>query len=198
MERRKALQNIGLSFGAFIATPTALSFLQSCQSDTPWVPTFLTEDDGKVVRRLVDSILPASGELPSATEVKVHVFIDKYMSEVMDVEDQAKERTGLIATIGGLLAASGKEMIGDLKSEDYLSFLDASLRKTEEQTAAMDEDSEEKKIYKYLSALRGRSIWAYKNSERVGETILAYDPVPGQQQGCVPLEEASDGKAWSL
>lgn len=198
MERRKALKNIGLTFGAFVATPTALSFLQSCQSETPWMPTFLTEGEGKVVRKLVDGILPASGELPSATEVNVHVFIDKYMNEVISTEDQEKERAGLTAAISGLLAASGKESVSDLKSEDYDTFLDANLRKTEAQTDAMSEGSDEKKVYSYLADLRGRSIWAYKNSERVGETILAYKSVPGEQKGCVTVEEATGGKVWSL
>ena len=41
-------------------------------------------------------------------------------------------------------------------------------------------------------------IWAYKKSELIGENILAYDPVPGIQKGCISLDEATDGKAWSL
>lgn len=198
MERRKAIKNIGLTFGAFVATPTALSFLQSCQSETPWIPTFLTEDEGKVVRKLADAILPASGELPSATDVNVHVFIDKFMNEVMPAEDQERGRSRLAIVTTSLLAAAGKEAVGDLKTDNYTSFLDTNLKKTEAQTEAMSDGSDEKEIYAYLSGLRGMSTWAYKSSERVGETILAYKPVPGEQKGCVTVEEATGGKVWSL
>jgi len=27
---------------------------------------------------------------------------------------------------------------------------------------------------------------------------LAYSPIPGQQKGCVDLEETTGGRAWSL
>jgi hypothetical protein len=32
----------------------------------------------------------------------------------------------------------------------------------------------------------------------VGEKVLAYDPIPASQKGCVSLEETTNGKAWSL
>ena len=35
-------------------------------------------------------------------------------------------------------------------------------------------------------------------SEEIGENVLWYDPVPGQQKGCVPLSEAGNGKVMSL
>ena len=34
--------------------------------------------------------------------------------------------------------------------------------------------------------------------EYIGEKVLAYDPVPGQQKGCVDLIEATGGKSWSI
>ena len=87
MERRKAIKNIGLSFGAFVATPTALSVLQSCgPAMEPCAPAFLSEDNGKLLRKLVDGILPGVDDLPSGTGANVHVFIDKYLDEVMPLE----------------------------------------------------------------------------------------------------------------
>ncbi len=212
MERRKAIKNIGLTFGAFVGTPAALSVLQSCETEIPWTPVFLTKDEGIVLKELADTILPASGELPSATEVNVHAFIDKFINEVMSLEDQENQRIGITSTIEGLLSAAGKEAIDDLNNEDYESFLAANLRKTKAEEEATQESigdymeqnensagmPEELKIYSFLSGLRGMSIWAYKGSERVGETILAYKPIPSQQQGCIPVEEATGGKAWSL
>src|SRR5699024_10459872 len=49
-----------------------------------------------------------------------------------------------------------------------------------------------------LNNLRGLAIWSYKTSQKVGEDILAYDPNPGRQQGCVSVQEATGGPARSL
>jgi hypothetical protein len=42
------------------------------------------------------------------------------------------------------------------------------------------------------------TITAFKTNEYIGEIILAYVPIPGQQKGCVDLMEATGGKAYSL
>ena len=52
--------------------------------------------------------------------------------------------------------------------------------------------------FNLLKLLRSRSISAFKITEHIGENVLAYDPVPGKQRGCVDLEEATHGRAWSL
>ena len=41
------------------------------------------------------------------------------------------------------------------------------------------------------------SINAYKISETVGETVLAYEPVPGSYF-CGDLNELTGGRSWSL
>ena len=190
MKRRNAIKNIGLTFGAVAATPGMLSLLQSCTTkEIPWMPAFFTEEEGKVIRMLVDTFLPAVENLPSATEVNVHVFIDKYINEVMELWKQKKNRESMDITIKKLLADSGSETVEDLKALDYESFLDANLKK---------KTSEDSQISNFLTELRGLAIRAYKTNERVGETILAYKPVPGEQKGCVDLQEATGGIVWSL
>jgi len=49
-----------------------------------------------------------------------------------------------------------------------------------------------------INSLRSLAASAFKNSEVIGETVLAYAPVPGEQKGCVSIEEATGGRAWSL
>ena len=78
MKRRKAIKNLGMSMGAMVATPSILSLLQSCQgTEEVWIPTFYTEEEGKFVKSLIEVMLPASGDLPGASELNLHVFIDK-------------------------------------------------------------------------------------------------------------------------
>jgi len=209
MKRRDAVKNLGMAFGTFVVTPTAIGLLQSCQApQTKWIPAFYSEEEGKVVRRLVDAFLPSVEDLPSATEVNVHVFVDKFVKDVMDFEDRKAHRESLQVTIKELLAVSGNENIDELESSDYDEFLASNLSKSKEEDEAIsatvsgaDDPSSlpaEARVYSYLTGLRGMSIWAYKSNELVGETILAYKPVPGEQRGCVDLHEATGGRVWSL
>ena len=89
MKRRDALKNLGLATGFFVATPTIVSLLQSCTSDIKtWTPEFLSIEQGAVLTKLVDIILPKTDDLPSATELNVPQFIDRYINNVTDYEGQ--------------------------------------------------------------------------------------------------------------
>ena len=57
---------------------------------------------------------------------------------------------------------------------------------------------EEGVVQTMLNSIRDLSVFAFKNSELIGETVLAYRPVPGEQQGCVSVSDATGGRAWSL
>lgn len=58
--------------------------------------------------------------------------------------------------------------------------------------------SEDAVNFGVLKSLRSSAISAFKITEHIGENVLAYDPIPGQQKGCVDLQETTQGKAWSL
>ena len=215
MERRKAIKNIGLSFGAVVATPSVLSLFQSCNGPVqePWVPEFFTGEEGKVLRRVVDTMLPASGSYPGATEVNVHVFMDKYIKDVLEFEDRKASRDAFAIMMKNLLSSAGVESVDDLEEEHYVAFLDANLRKTKEEEEAIFQQMgqymeanngdatglpDDVRIYSLLTQMRQLAIWAYKTNQQVGENILAYKPIPGEQKGCVDLQETTGGMAWSL
>lgn len=177
------------------------------------MPAFFTEDEGIFLRNVLDTMLPAAGELPSATAVNVHVFIDKFDKEVIDVEKKGPIREAMKVTVSGLMSDTGKEDISSVKSSDYETFLTKYLKKTKEEHEAIQDRiqahidkngdsaaglSEQDKIYRFLVDIRNMAIWAYQSSELVGKTILAYKPVPGEQRGCVDVEEATGGVAWAL
>ena len=44
MDRRKAIKNIGLSFGTITLTSSVVSIIQGCQSsDSTWTPKFFND-----------------------------------------------------------------------------------------------------------------------------------------------------------
>ncbi|WP_420603310.1 gluconate 2-dehydrogenase subunit 3 family protein [Flagellimonas sp.] len=216
MERRVALKNMGLAFGYTVAAPTLLGIIQSCNSKKvlDWTPEFFTKDEGTIIHTLVDILLPKT-DTPSATEVNVHMFIDKYAQEALPVENQGFMKMCMGKFTDKVLAASQKESLADLDQEDLEPVFATYLKKrTDDVEEAHSEATEayfksiaeggeavlddEVACFSFANSLRNFTIWSYKTSEHVGEEVLAYLPVPGEYIGCGDLETLTQGRAWSI
>ncbi len=215
MDRRIALRNMGLALGYTVATPTLLSLVQSCKNENTlaWTPDFFSKEEGSVITHLVDIILPKT-DTPSATEVQVNIFIDRFADQVME-----KEQQDFVKMISGkfmekALKDAGKENAAELEAADLEPVLSSVLKISKEQVEANQEAvgafmeaaakgeaatlDDTAAVYTFASTLRDMTIWGYKTSEYVGEEVLAYLPVPGEYIGCGDVEELTGGKAWSL
>lgn len=215
MERRKALKNMGLAMGFTVATPTVISLLNSCKGEVAasWTPRFLSPEEGKVLIHLVDILLPKT-DTPSASEVNVHIFIDRYMDEVMPENQQEFIRMLMGKFTESALQASGKELVAELTAEDLEPILATALQVPDPEKAK--ENSEAMRAYmeartkgeeaaldaavanaNLAPTLRDFTIWAYKNTEYVGEEVLPYAPVPGENIPCADINELTGGWVWS-
>ncbi len=215
MDRRVALKNMGLALGYTVATPTLLSLVQGCKNveTVNWTPDFFTKEQGNVLHKLVDIILPKT-DTPSASEVNVHIFIDRFTNEIMEDVEQSITKLSFEKFIAKALKDSGKDEANDLTSEDLEPVLAEALQLSEEEEilneelviknpSAMikgenDAVADEPVSYNFAKNLRDMTIWGYKTSEYVGEEVLAYLPVPGEYIGCGDLNELTGGKDWSL
>ena len=215
MDRRRVLKNMGLSLGYMVATPTLLGIVQSCKNEPTitWTPEFLTKDEGAVLTKLVDVILPKT-DTPSASEVNVDIFIDKFANEVMDKKDQDFLKMSMGKFVDQALIDAEKEHVSDLTIEDLEPLLASSLKYTKDEQTEMFEtitsytealENGEKLVlddkitrFAFANNLRGLTIWGYKASEYVGEEVLAYLPVPGEYIACGDLQALTGGKDWSL
>ena len=215
MDRRKALKNMGLALGYTVATPTLISIVQSCKNDAAitWTPDFLSPTEGSMLTQLVDIILPKT-DTPSASEVQVHIFIDRFADQVMKKEQQDLFKMTMGKFLDKALQDSGKKEIADLGPEHLEPVLSAALKISKEdeankfkvinaytesvkagETASLDDEVSR---FAFANNLRGLTILAYKSSEYVGENVLSYLPVPGEYIACGDLQELTGGKAWSL
>ena len=215
MDRRKALRSMGLAMGYTVATPTLISLMQSCKGEPvlEWTPDFFSKEQGGVLTTLVDIILPKT-DTPSASEVQVNLFIDRFANEVMDKEQQDFFKMTMDRFVGKALKDGGKEKATDLAAEDLEKTLAAALKVTKDDQIQMFEtiNSYNEAIAKgetatledniahfaFANNLRGMTIWGYKTSEFVGEEVLEYLPVPGEYIPCGDLQELTGGKAWSI
>ncbi|MEH6406176.1 MAG: gluconate 2-dehydrogenase subunit 3 family protein [Leeuwenhoekiella sp.] len=210
MNRRQVIRNLGLGAGYMVAAPSLFNLLQSCKSDPTleWEPVFLTATNGYVLKQVLDVIIPKT-DTPGANDLNIAQFIDSYMNEVADPKEQQKFKAGANAFSLNFKSTFDKDA-ADGKAEDFEKITEKYLRAAPEDrknfverlTAKQDPQNPEIDIesgsYGYLTSVRELAIWAWKNSEAIGENVMWYDPIPGSQKGCVPFSEAGNGKAMSL
>jgi len=198
MKRRAVLRRLGIASAAIVATPTVLSLLNACTTEKDlWKPRFLSQEGGKVLQKMVNVFLPKT-DLPSASELNIPEFIDKYLKDVYETEEQTLFNAAYDKVIISLKAYSQKE-VEDLKDKDIQGFLDKHLKVKDEVDTERQNNPKYKglTVSECLDCLKGMSVNAYITSEKIGEEVLAYDPVPGAYY-CGGLEELTQGKRWSL
>ncbi|WP_338359706.1 gluconate 2-dehydrogenase subunit 3 family protein [Yeosuana marina] len=198
MKRRTALKKMGLTAGFFAATPTVISLLQSCKSDIKtWTPEFLSIDQGTVLTNLADIILPKT-ETPSATELNIPQFIDKYIKDVFDDDDQLEFKSSF-SNIISILKPNKESRIEDIPQEAYKTLLDKYMLVIGEidEEKEMDPESLKMATSEFLNSIKNLCIKAYITNEAIGENVLAYDPIPSAYY-CGDLQELTGGKSWSL
>ncbi|WP_235295629.1 gluconate 2-dehydrogenase subunit 3 family protein [Portibacter marinus] len=177
MKRRQVLKYTALFTGAAVGAPLLLS-LESCASEVKNVntykPQFFSEDDFAIVKKVVDTILPAT-DSPSASEVGVHVMIDDMVANVYPEPEKQ------------IYADQSKVLMNHLNS---LETIDKS-------QLLLIEQGDDEVLRNGFQALKQQSVAYYLNTEKVGKEFLNYLPVPGEYEGCIELSEV-DGKAWAI
>ncbi|GAL70481.1 gluconate 2-dehydrogenase subunit 3 family protein [Jejuia pallidilutea] len=195
MKRREALKNIGLTLGYTAIAPSALSILQSCTSEVKtWTPVFFSKNESIVIKELVNLILPKTETSPGALDVNVPEFLDLYAFKAYDDKRQKTYKAEIDSILNELPTTElGAEA---LKTEDYTTLLNTYLKPNKTEAAQYRKDKN--LTYRALQNLRNQAVWAFTTSETIGKNVLAYDPVPAFQKGCISVNEATGGKAWSL
>ncbi|SDR88054.1 gluconate 2-dehydrogenase subunit 3 family protein [Gramella sp. MAR_2010_147] len=214
MKRRQALKNIGLGAGIFIVGPSTLGLLQSCKNEPEydWQPTFLSASHGFALKKILDIILPST-DTPGASDLNIAQFIDSYMDQVADENRRMRFERSAGAFSRAFKAEYDKDQ-EEGKPEDFENLIKKYLKATpaekeeyaKRNTETQDAQKQEPEIqldpdagsYAYLTTVRDMGIWAWKNSEEVGENVLWYDPIPGEYIPCGPVSELGGGKAMSL
>lgn len=214
MNRRQALRNIGLGAGFLVVGPTTMSLLKSCKGvpDTEWEPSFLSKKDAFALQEILEVILPQT-DTPGSKELNLAFFIDSYFDQVAGEEEQEDFRRGA-ESFRVLFESEFQKEVNQGNQEEFekvvARFLTAApeererfARRNTETQDPMDSNIEEEVdpspgAFAYVSNVRSLGIWAWKNSEVIGEKVLWYDPVPGQYIPCGSVEEFGNGRAMSL
>ena len=189
MDRRNALKNIGKGLGTITITPSILNLFQSCQYSTTLNSVFFNKEQFLVVSKLMEIIIPET-ETPGAISLKLPEFIDAYIYNVIDEDNISSNKIlkdGLNKFIDLVKSKTTKEEINKISVKEWEDQLNKIL---------ISEGNNDK-ITIAIKDIRKLTVGAYKINEFVGEKLMAYNPVPGQQKGCVDLNQASGGIVWS-
>jgi hypothetical protein len=214
MNRRKAIKNLGLSLGTISLTPAVLTLLQSCQNDLDWNPVFFDSNQIKFISEITNLIIPSSDEVPGSNELNLIRFIDLYISNVRNNDDQIFIKSSLDSFIENYYNKSNKNSLTNYDIEELDEILkyyfksdvskqelwssDFNKIKNSILDGSIESSSNDALSFYFLKTIRDLTITAFKGSEYIGKNILVFRPVPGQQKGCVDLLETTNGRAWTI
>ncbi|MEQ8714504.1 MAG: gluconate 2-dehydrogenase subunit 3 family protein [Cyclobacteriaceae bacterium] len=197
MERRDAIKNMALAFGYTLSAPTLASLVSSCAYDPKiyWTPQQLSKHQAATLEALAEAILPKT-DTPGAKDLGVPRFLDSLLANVMSDEDTAKFKADLDALMQQCEARFG-QALEQCTQEQKTEFLDeleaANPFQYPRIWGTQMLPSPEKNFFGKLKDL---VTWGYFSTELAGETLLAYDPIPGRYDPCTTIDK--DTKAWSL
>lgn len=198
LTRRDVLHRASLALGFAVSGSTVAAVLSGCRIDPSldWSPRLLSTQQLVTVRAMADHLLPKTAT-PGASELFVERFIDQVLRDFTPTADQSTFLTGLTAfetacqsTFGRSFAALGPAE----RDQIFTSY--------EKQSPPLPPNiwggqiTAEVEPPSFYRMFKQMAITGYFASQRVGEEILAYDPIPGGFEPCIPLSAV--GKAWSL
>ena len=197
MDRRNAIKSSALLAGVTASGLSLTSLLQSCQQQSrlDWEPVFFSLKQAETVSSIVDTILPKT-ETPGALDLNVDIFVDLMCKKHLSPGDQAHVLKGYEDFV-----KVTKEMFGkgfaSLSMDQKGEVLKAVGAKTNKfNPAVWGSPLGEQEPLDFYRRIKQFTLMGYYTSEEVGKNILVYDPIPGEQKGCIPLSDV--GNAWTI
>jgi hypothetical protein len=212
MNRRNAIKNLGLSFGALAVTPTMIRMLQSCATTTSdFSPKFFLKNQLIDMQILLDVILPSTDDgIPGAKELGLLKFIDGYLDGIVGEEHLSLLRFGVRSLILSAKSQtktglSDKRSYWESQSGKYFAANETQENTWHDELSSLSEGTLDKESistnalhFMVFQSLRGFAVYAFRINSTIGKEFLHYAPIPGQQLGCVSLEEATNGKVHAF
>ena len=193
MDRREALKRTAWIMGGAVSAPAILGILKGCKAKPTldWKPSFLSEEQGLLVSQLSDIIIPKT-DTPGAKEVGVPGFIDQMLKEVYSKEDQDKFLAALKEFSDEAAKTAGGSFV-ELDPAKQVEFV------TAQHDAAVKAQLETKPAppRPFILMMKELTMLGYFTSKPGATEVLQYEAVPGAYKGCLPLNEAGNGKTWA-
>jgi hypothetical protein len=185
MSRREAIKRAALLLGVAFSPSLVDSALQAqtaAGGGAGAQPAYLSAKQFEAVSAIADRILPRT-DTPGALDVGVPAFVDLMYGRYVRAADQAVVAAGL-ADLETASGAAHRRGFGQLTPAQQ----DALLTTVAEASGAKERT--------FFHQIKELVVIGYFSSERIGKTVLHYDPVPGRFDGCIPIAEVGN-VAWT-
>lgn len=181
MDRRSAIRNASLILGYGMSASYVGAILSGCQPEvTPgFIPTYFKENQLSAISAFVDTVIPKT-DTPSASEVGVVEFLDSMLTHCVKEKDAEMTKMELNKLFGPDVQTAFDKLSPAEQMERVMAM-----------EAATEGDTK-----KFWPQLKGIILTGYMMSEEIGTNHLAYDPIPGEYNGCIDLSETG-GKSWT-
>jgi len=205
MERRTVLKNLGFGSMALFTSTALFGSLQSCSSapEVDWVPTYLTAEEAAQLEKIVDGILPKTAT-PGALEAGVANHLDSALANIYRNKEAEYFKRGMAVFVKNYNEGSDTSF-DKSTTEQMTAAVNAYFKKYEEDPSIMKsyresfreegEKSDQFVETYFVTNVVDSTFWSYFSSELVGETVMAYDPIPVKYEGCIPYTPGQ--KSWS-
>lgn len=189
MKRRDALAALSALVGGTLVLPSVL--LTGCRPEETVSYRFFTKEEIDLLEQIADTILPATEDSPGAKDVNIGAFMDIFVADCFELEEQTVLRGGLVQ-----LGERCREQLDQ-------GFLKLSAEQQQEFLVALDKEAEQyqKELRPgqpshYFAMMKYLTLLGYFTSEGGATQALRYVPVPGRYEGDIPYEEGE--QAWAL
>ncbi|MBS0583489.1 MAG: gluconate 2-dehydrogenase subunit 3 family protein [Proteobacteria bacterium] len=218
MNRREVLQRVAALVGGTISAPAVFAVLDGhAQTPTPdWKPSALGKDELAVVEQVVDIMLPRT-DTPGALDVGVPAFIDGMLKEVYSQQARDHFRQGLQYFDAAARKEYRKPFVGLERSRQR-----ALVQRFHDVGIAVERTEGERKQKALVQQVRAAAMLPQRTqsapvthprsfiltvkelallgffTSRPGATqVLQYAAIPGTYHGCLPVNQAGNGKRWA-
>lgn len=205
MERREALKNIGFGSAALFSSSMLFGALQGCSAkpSVNWIPVFFTPEEAAQMEKVCEAIAPKT-TTPGALEAGVPNHIDQAYSVLIKEREAEFFKRGLGVFVRNYdenqevsFNKATTEQITDVINSYFNRYDDNPeiLKNYRESFKDEGEKTDEFVEVHFVTTVVDATFSSYYTSELVGETVMAYDPIPVKYEGCIPYEPGQ--KSWS-
>lgn len=218
MNRREVLQRVALLMGGAISAPAVFAVLDgyAVEPGADWKAAVLGEGELAVVARIVDIMIPRT-DTPGALDAGVPAFIDGMLKDVYSQDARDRFLQGLRDFDAAARDAQRKpfaKLPPQRQKALVQKFQDAAIADErasgerrqkalvqEVRNAAMLPQRTEPELAthqrSFILTVKELALLGFFTSQPGATQVLQYVAIPGAYHGCLPVNQAGNGKRWA-
>jgi len=187
MDRREAIQQIGLLLGGTVISAELLS---SCTSTVNDASSLVGSEHIPLLNEIGETILPTTEKSPGAKAADVGSFMLLMIQDCYRPENQE----AFFAGIGKIDQASNNKYSKGFMQLDAAQREELLIELDEEQEAYMKKKKHDEPPH-YFRMMKELTLLGFFTSEVGATKALRYVPIPGRYEGEIPYKKGD--RAWA-